>query len=260
MNHLRIAWRGSRLAFHLVLGIILTPIITRRDPNTGDKRTNPYVTCWWHGRLASILGVEITTSGYRPQPPALMVANHVSWLDIIVLGHLTPTCFLSKHEVREWPLIGWLATRSGTLFIRRGGGQAAAISVAIGDRLAQNGLLTLFPEGTTTDGRDVRPFFSRLFGASIETATPIVPTAIRYHIDGEHDPVAPYIDDQSLAENLLGLMKRRRNQVHVHFGEPVQHKGADRKTLAAATRKVIVDSLDRTRPAANHHHTARKQA
>lgn len=248
MSRLRIAWRGSRLVLHVVIGIVLTPLVMRRDPATRVWRTSPAITSWWHGRVARILRLEISTSGFRPQAPALMVANHVSWLDIIVLGHLTPTCFLSKHEVRGWPVIGWLARAAGTLFIRRGGGQASMVSQSIGRRLAQNGLLTLFPEGTTTSGHDVRPFFSRLFAAAIETGTPVVPTSVRYHIEGAHDPIAPYIGDQSLAQNMLGLMGRGRNQVHVHFADPLHHQGLDRKSLAEHTRKIIVESLNNTGP------------
>jgi 1-acyl-sn-glycerol-3-phosphate acyltransferase len=245
---LRVIWRTSRLLLHIILGVILVPLVSRRERSTGEKRTDPYVTSWWHGRVAAILKLEITTSGYPPQPPALIVANHVSWLDIIVLGHLVPTCFLSKDEVRQWPVIGWFASRAGTLFIRRGGGEASAISSAIGERLAQNGLLTLFPEGTTTDGREVRPFFSRLFAAAIDTGTPIAPVAIRYHVDGEFDPLAPYIDEQSLGQNLLGLLKRRRSQVHVHFAAPVHDRDANRKSLAEQTRKAIVASLRQSPP------------
>lgn len=246
MTGMRVFWRGSRLVIHILLGLLLTPLVARRNPHTGEKRTDPQITSWWHGRVARILKLEITHSGNVPQPPMLMVANHVSWLDIIVLGHLTPTRFLSKHEVREWPVIGWLAARAGTLFIRRGGGQASAISQTIGDCLAGDGLLTLFPEGTTTDGREVRPFFSRLFAASIDTGTPIVPTSIRYHQQGELDLIAPYIGEQSLGENMLGLLRRPRNQVHVHFGAPIEHKGMDRKTLAGLARKAIVESLEQT--------------
>lgn len=243
MEGVRIAWRGSRLVLHILLGLLLTPLVTRRNPVTGQRRTDPHVTSWWHGRVARILKLEITWSGHKPHPPALIVANHVSWLDIIVIGHLTPACFLSKDEVRRWPVIGWLAARAGTLFIKRGGGQASAIGQSIGELLGRDGLLTLFPEGTTTDGREVRPFFSRLFAASIDTGTPIVPTSIRYHIEGGFDPVAPYIDDQTLGANMLGLMRRPRNQVHVHFGTPIGHHGSDRKGLAEAARKAIVASL-----------------
>jgi len=250
LRGLRIVWRALRLILHILLGMILTPLVTQRNPRSGERRTNPYVTAWWHGRVLRILDMEVTTSGYRPQPPALIVSNHISWLDIILIGHLTPSCFLSKSEVRQWPLIGWLAARAGTLFIKRGAGQASAISQTIGDRLAQDGLLTLFPEGTTTDGRDVLPFFSRMFGAAIDTGSPIVPTSIRYHIQGAHDPIAPFIDDQSLGENMLGLFGRPRNQVHVHFGDPIHTKGLSRKALATAARKAIIDSLQASPPQA----------
>ena len=167
---------------------------------------------------------------------------------------------MSKDEVRQWPVIGWFASRAGTLFIRRGGGQASAISSAIGERLAQNGLLTLFPEGTTTDGREVRPFFSRLFAAAIETGTPIAPVAIRYHIEGEFDPLAPYIDEQSLGENLLSLLQRRRSQVHVHFAEPVHERDANRKGLAEQTRRAIVASLRQSPPGREDEHKPQQGA
>lgn len=258
MTYLRVFWRGLNLILHLLLGTVLTPIVSRRDAITGELRTNPYITAWWHGRVARILRLKISTSGYPPQPPALIVANHVSWLDIIVLGHLMPTSFLSKYEVREWPLIGWLAARAGTVFIRRGGGQSTAISEAIGGQLQNNGLLTLFPEGTTTDGSDVRPFFSRLFGSAIDTGSPIVPTSLRYHVNGELDTVAPYIDEQSLLDNILDLLKRKESGVHVHFAEPIKHQtGQDRKSLAKAARNAVVESLKHSQEIAQE---ARKAA
>jgi 1-acyl-sn-glycerol-3-phosphate acyltransferase len=175
--------------------------------------------------------------------PALLASNHVSWLDIVVLGGLTHTDFLSKHEVRRWPVIGWLAARSGTLFIRRGNGEAAVVSAQIGERLRDEGLLTLFPEGTTTDGRSVRPFFSRLFSAALDTGTDVVPVALRYHINGEHDPVAPYTDERSLGENLRGLLARERTQVHVIFGEPITLRDHTRKQVAELARTAILDAL-----------------
>jgi 1-acyl-sn-glycerol-3-phosphate acyltransferase len=227
---------------HVLLGAVLTPIIVTRQVS-GEMRTHAEITSWWHNRLADVLGVHITVTGYRPHAPALLVSNHVSWLDIVVLGGLTHTDFLSKYEIREWPLIGWLAARSGTLFIRRGHGEAGAISEQIAQRLREKRILTLFPEGTTTDGREVRPFFSRLFGAALDTGTDVVPVALRYHIDGEHDPVAPYTDQQSLGENLLGLILRRRTTVHVVFGEPIVLQGHSRKQIAELARGNILHAL-----------------
>ncbi len=242
MTSFRVLWRGLQLVLHVLLGVLATPVIVTRQA-TGELRTHPDVTSWWHKRLADVLGVQITVAGYRPQAPVLLVSNHVSWLDIVVLGGLTHTDFLSKYEIREWPLIGWLAARSGTLFIRRGHGEAGAISEQIAQRLRENRILTLFPEGTTTDGREVRPFFSRLFGAALDTNTDVVPVALRYHIDGDHDPVAPYTDQQSLGENLRGLILRRRTTVHVVFGEPIVLQSHSRKQIAELARGDIVRAL-----------------
>lgn len=243
MQTARILWRGARIGLHLLLGLLLTPLVSRRDPVVGERRSNPYVVCWWYQRLLDIVHVEIQTTGPMPQAPALLVSNHISWLDIVVLGALTPTSFLSKFEVRQWPVIGWLATRCGTLFIRRGAGHAGDISIQIATRLRSNGLLTLFPEGTTTDGSDVRPFFSRLFAAAIDTHTRVVPVSLRYHIDGKPDLVAPYIDDQSLGQNLRGILGRPRTQVRVAFGPALATQDLSRRQIATLTRQTILDSL-----------------
>lgn len=243
MQTIRVIWRGVLLAFHLSLGMLLTPFVTRQDKQ-GYWLVNHRIASWWHGRVVRILGIEISTSGTPPVPPAMVVANHISWLDIILLGHLLPTCFLSKSEVRQWPVIGWLAMRTGTLFIRRGGGEAGSVSGTIGTHLQHEGMLTLFPEGTTTNGRHVRPFFSRLFAAAIETGAPLAPVAISYRVDGEHDPLAPYIGDQSLGENLLGLLRRRRSQVHIHFSPPIPSQGMTRKALGEQARNAIVQALE----------------
>ncbi len=242
MSRVKLIRRVLLLALHLLCGLLLAPLVLTHHVG-GIRRTNPHVTSWWHNRLGDILGLQITVSGDRPRPPMLMAGNHVSWLDIVVLGGLTHTDFLSKHEVREWPVIGFLAARAGTLFIRRGNGETATISQQIAQRLREDGLLTLFPEGTTTDGREVRPFFSRLFAAAIDTGTDVMPVALRYHIDGEFDPVAPYTDQQSLGENLRGLLARERTQVHVVFGEPIALRGHTRKEVAEIARDAIVQAL-----------------
>jgi len=230
------------LALHLLLGMLLTPtLLTRHDG--GRWRTNPRVTSWWHNRAADILGVGITVSGPRPRAPGLLVSNHVSWLDIVVLGGLAHTDFLSKYEVRRWPLIGWLAARSGTLFIRRGNNETGAVSEQIGWRLHHGGLLALFPEGKTTEGRDVRPFYSRLFAAAIDTGTDVIPVALRYHVDGELDPLAPYTDNQPIAENLRGLIVRERTAVNVVFGQPISLDRHTRKEIAELAREAVSEAL-----------------
>ena len=243
MHLLRIPWRTVLIMLHLLAGVLLVPVATRR--NSGSRRQVDWrIVRWWHHRLLRILNLRIEVHGEPPAPPALVVANHVSWLDITVLGYLLPTAFLSKAEVRRWPLIGWLAMRMGTLFIRRGSGQSAQIRGAIAERLRHGSMLALFPEGTTSDGRSVRPFFSRLFAAAIEAGAPVAPVALRYRVDGHHDPVAPYTGDQTLLANLLGLLGRPGSTIEVHFLPLLASANSDSKTLATRAREAIVTVVE----------------
>jgi len=239
----RVMWRITRLVLHLLLGALLTLLTARRERDGGGYRYHPGLVSWWHERLLQILAVEVEHVGHLPRPPALLVSNHVSWLDIPVLASLTHSNFLSKDEVRSWPVIGWLAASSGTLFIRRGAGEAGSISRQIAARLASDGLLTLFPEGTTTDGTEVRPFFPRLFSAAIETGAPVVPVALRYHIDGVLDPVAPYVGEQTLLANLWGIISRPRSQVLVSYMPALALAGVERKVAAEKARSQIALAL-----------------
>lgn len=240
---LRVIWRVLRLSLHLLVGIVLTLLLSRRDKRNGRHQHNPYVVSWWHDRLLRILKVEVEVIGHRPQPPALMVSNHISWLDVPVLLSLCHTAFLAKSEIRDWPLIGWLAETAGTLFIRRGAGEANNISQSFAQRLDEEGLLTLFPEGTTTDGSDVRPFFPRLFASAIETGAPVAPVALRYHRDGVLDTQAAYTGKQSLAENLWIIIRRPRTQVRVAFTPCIRLAGLERKAAAEQARRAILDAL-----------------
>jgi 1-acyl-sn-glycerol-3-phosphate acyltransferase len=249
MNRIRLTRRIALLALHILVGLVLTPLAAVPRPH-GGWRTRHRVSSWWHNRLADILGVAVSVAGPRPAAPALLACNHVSWLDIVVLGGLTHTDFLSKDEVRRWPVVGWLAARAGTLFIRRGEGQAGSVSEQIAARLRAGDMLALFPEGTTTEGRDVRPFFSRLFAAAIDTGTAVIPVTLRYHVDGGHDPVAPYTGDQTLLDNLRGLLGREGTRVHVVFGEPLPAQGMTRRALAEQARAAVLAPLQEPLPLA----------
>jgi len=242
MDVMRVLQRVLLLTLQVMLGMLLTPLVLSGRTGNG-LHTSARVTSWWHNRVADILGIRITVSGPRPEAPALLVSNHVSWLDIVVLGGLINTDFLSKYEVRKWPVIGWLAARSGTIFIRRGSHEAAEVNEQIGGRLRHQGIFTLFPEGRTTEGREVRPFFSRLFAGAIDTHTDVIPVTLRYHIDGNHDPIAPYTDNQSITQNLRGLITRDHTEVNVVFGQPIPFDGHTRKEMAALARDAILETL-----------------
>ncbi len=151
-----------------------------------------------------------------------MVANHISWLDIALLGGVANPRFLSKQEVRQWPVIGWLAEKSGTLFITRGkAGAAAQASATILQALQSGRSVLLFPEGTTTTGNDVRTFHARLLAPAFDANVPVQPVAVRYPgKDGLTHPLVPYVDQQSLWDNLKSVLAEPGIQAEIHFLPP----------------------------------------
>ncbi|MFP4154866.1 MAG: lysophospholipid acyltransferase family protein [Halothiobacillaceae bacterium] len=231
---LRAAFRIFRLVGHLGLGLLLT----LRYRHAGADRRDE-ITRHWLAGVGRILNVQIERRGHAPSPSALWTANHVSWLDIPVLGSLIPGVrFLSKAEVASWPLVGWLARQAGTLFIRRGAGMAAA-QEAMNTTLAQGRAVVLFPEATTTDGHQVRRFFPRLFEPAIEAEAAIQPVAIRYlDAAGDPDPAIPYIDDMTLLQSLWRIARQRAPRVRVQFCVPFRATGSRTEAARRAEQAV----------------------
>jgi 1-acyl-sn-glycerol-3-phosphate acyltransferase len=241
---LRAAWRMLRLIEHLLTGTVLTLLLARRRPD-GSYAYRPDVVRWWHQRACRILGLQVEVIGTAPRDSALLVANHVSWLDVPALGGVGRVAFLSKAEVRGWPIMGWLAAAAGTRFINRGGGQASAVGEQIGNHLVDHGCLALFPEGTTTDGTEVKPFFPRLLGAATIAGVPVVPVTLRYHRDGRLDTVAPFVGAETILSHLRRVLVLPEMHVQIAFGQPLDPAAFDRRTLALRAREDIVATLDR---------------
>lgn len=243
MKTVRIIWRSLQLILHLLLGIVLNLILPKHRTKNHEKLPNMVIVSWWHQRLCGILHLRVIPLGTKPTRPSLLVSNHISWLDISVISSLLHTSFLSKHEVKTWPLIGWLAASAGTIFIKRGSGETQQVQEAIVKRLNGDRMLAIFPEGTTSDGHSVRNFFPRLFSAAMHAEVPILPIALDYQYQGKKDHIAPYIDDQSLISNLLALMARPSSRVYVSFGKSIHYQDKDRKTVAEIARQQILTML-----------------
>lgn len=239
----RLIWRGIRLATHVLTGSVLTVLLARRDAD-GSYRHRGAIVSWWHARLCRVLNVRVHVTGLAPAERSLLVANHVSWLDVPVLGGLGEIAFLSKAEVRDWPVVGWLAAAAGTQFIARGAGEANNVRERIGAHLSSSGSLALFPEGTTTDGSQVRPFFPRLLAAAHASGAPVVPVALRYLSGDGLDTVAPFIGDDEVASHLWRVLRQEAFDVHVVFCEPIDPASLDRRALAELARSRIVTALD----------------
>jgi len=196
----------------------------------------------WHRGLCRALDIEIEVRG-EPVPHALLVANHVSWLDIPVLGSQGPIGFVSKAEVRHWPLIGWLAHRAGTFFIARGANRTADLIPQLAARLRAGDHLAIFPEGTTTDGTRLGRFHPRLFAAGQQEGVLVQPVALRYGTDTALDPVAPFVGADALLPHLLRVLARPGLVARVEFLRPLDGNGLSRRQISEQCRDSIAHAL-----------------
>ena len=133
----------------------------------------------WNGIALRFLGIRTRYHGADLAIGALLLSNHISWLDTLVFGARWPVTFLANSEIARWPVLGWVIRKSGTLFIERGKGAKKAIT-EIGGALKRGRYVVLFPEGKTTDGRSVIRFQPRLVQAAIDAEAPLQPAAVRY--------------------------------------------------------------------------------
>ncbi len=235
--------------FHLVSGIILANLYAKGSVQTGTRAAHLF--CWWHKRLKTIFHVQSHVYGKANTRPTLFVANHISWFDIPAVGSVVPVRFLSKQEVSEWPLIGWLARKVGTLFIQRGRKGAAEQSIYnITLALQQGDHVIIFPEGTTTDGKSIKKFHSRLFQAAINAGADIQAIAISYPTKNGIHPAAAYIDDMSMMESVKHFIHNNDIQVKLHFLDTLNSQQYSRDELAERCAQQIKQQIT------TQHHSA----
>lgn len=198
---------------------------------------------WWLRNLIRLLPLRLQVHGEPASETALWVSNHVSWLDIVVLGAQAPVHFLSKAEVRQWPVIGWLAAAAGTCFIQRGQSGAQSLQAQLAAILNKGRSLVVFAEGTTTAGDQVRTFHGRLLSSAIEAKVPIQPVAVAYRLNGKIDQVAPFINDDEFSAHLLRLLGAETIEVQVHFLPTLDSHERNRNQLARDAQSAVSQAL-----------------
>ena len=246
MNWLRLCVRVTAFVAFLAAttllaaGLRITEMVTRK---TIDRTPWARFCFRWACRC---LGLNIHQQGSPSNDTVLFVSNHISWSDIPILGSLAPIRFLSKAEVGQWPLIGWLARQAGTLFIHRGGGQARRVRGQIIENVQAGENVLVYPEGTTSAGLTVLPFHGLLLRAAPESKTPIQPVTITYRRDGRPDHLAPFIGEDEFHSHLLRMLRQPSARVDVVFHEPVQSpEEVPTAELAASLRQTVLDGLTR---------------
>ena len=208
MKPIRIVYRIIALLLLSVAGLVLMGIYSKRGENLLITQKQKDIRQWWLKKVVKIVGLRLNVKGEIPKnnESALWVSNHVSWLDIPVIGS-EGVAFLSKSEVRKWPIIGWLGEKGGTVYIKRGGKNASQIASAkIADKINGGDSVLVFPEATTTDGKDVKRFHPRIFAPVLDHELHVQPIAIRYlDKQGNRHPSVVW-DDESFSTNLFQVL------------------------------------------------------
>jgi 1-acyl-sn-glycerol-3-phosphate acyltransferase len=208
---------------------------------------------WLHRWCATAihrLGIELQPEGEFPSR-GLLVANHLGYLDILVLSAMHPCVFVSKKEVRSWPLFGLMAKLSGTVFVDRARTSAAhTANSEMSDALAQGAVVVLFPEGTSSDGSKVLPFRPALFDAATKAGANVVSAHISYDVaDGSAANDVCYWGGMSFFPHLLRLLSRHQIRARVRFAAETR-TFADRKLAARVTREMVASLAQISNPQA----------
>jgi 1-acyl-sn-glycerol-3-phosphate acyltransferase len=237
------AWRYGRLALHLVAGALSAALVYNAASLPGRRRLRQR----WSAKMLAILGIRLEVEGEPIVPGSMLVANHISWVDIFVINAVAPAAFVSKADVRGWPLIGWLAARNETVFLRRGSrGHAKIVNGEIAGILAEGGCVAVFPEGTTTDGSHVLHFHAALLQPALDAGHSVQPVALSYlGADGRRSYAPAYDGEVSLGQCLAAMVAEREITARVRLAPALAaHAATDRRTLARQTRERIVLAVD----------------
>jgi len=242
MIRLRLAWRLARVTVHLLAGLATCAFVF---PWAG-RPLRDAATRRWSRRLLAICNVSVeAASGAPALEHALLVANHISWLDIFVINSLYPCRFVAKAEIRSWPVLGWLAAGAGTVFIARGNRRELRhIFKGIVEVLQRGERVGLFPEGTVAWQGSVLPFHANLFEAAIDAPVAVQPCALAYlDAAGNWHRGVDYTGDVSFVDSLMTILKGAPVRARLACLAPLQGAGAHRRELAQAAHDAIQVAL-----------------
>ena len=241
MNQVKAVFKLLLALLHILTGFVTVLLVF---PRLSPEQRQMRVQAWSRGMLRRI-AVELIVKG-KPDMhgPLMLVANHISWLDITSL-HAARFCrFVSKADIAQWPFIGKLASGIGTLFLERTSRRDAMRVVHhMADSLRAGDVLGVFPEGTTSDGTSLLPFHANLVEAAIVASVPVQPVAIQFIDSATGQPsFAPcYINDDTLAGSVWRTLTTPNIAVVINFGEPQSAEGRDRRAWSKDLQQAVAD-------------------
>jgi 1-acyl-sn-glycerol-3-phosphate acyltransferase len=233
MRHLAAIVKLAKVIAHLVQGLLIVYIIF---PKLSQAQKNKRIEAW-AGELLAKLAIKLVVNGKPPEAgPVLLVSNHISWLDILVI-HATGHCrFVSKADIKHWPVLGTLTTAAGTLYIERESRRDAMRVVHhMSDALRNGDIVAVFPEGTTGSGVTLLPFHANLLQAAIAVDAPVQPLALSFidAVTGQTSQAASFVGDETLLGSLWNTLKSCNLVTVVTYGVPQSANGRDRRAWAA---------------------------
>jgi 1-acyl-sn-glycerol-3-phosphate acyltransferase len=245
-----LAWRLTRAILHLLAGLATCALVFPWASAALRER----LTRRWSLRLLALCRVQVE------QPPgapalahAMVVANHISWLDIFVINSLYPSRFVAKAEIRAWPVLGWLVERAGTVFIARGNRRDLRhIFKGMVEVLQHGQRVAFFPEGTTALQGRMLPFHANLFEAAIDAKVAVQPVAIAYlDAGGGYHPAVDYVGEVTFVQSFLSILSGPPVRARLACLEPIAAAGTQRRELAQVAHDAI-DTALRTQPLLNN--------
>ncbi len=238
------AYRGTRVVVHTLVGLTLTLAVVPICSHSAKQR----LTRWWCAGLLKCFNLQVIATGKLPdkQPSGnLFVANHISWVDIHALNSISPLRFVAKSEIRNWPVFGYLASKSGTIFINRDDRKGALEIIEELKQHLQDGInACYFPEGTTTEGNHLLPFKGSIMQAALNAQADVIPVAIRYPLSSEQiDTRLAYAGDTTLIGSIRNILRITAPKVEIHFMDAISTQDKSRQDINKTAQQAIKQHL-----------------
>ncbi|KZZ62960.1 MAG: 1-acyl-sn-glycerol-3-phosphate acyltransferase [Oleiphilaceae bacterium] len=248
MSKLLVPPRCARLGLNILGGATVIESIHRfpRASKIEDKELNDYAPFrYWVKDLVRSLNVELEVKGTPLAQGSLFLANHVSWVDTVILNHAEPLAFVSRHDVEDWPFIGTFTRRMGSVYVDRSNKFQAYRSIPkLEDKLRSGRSVIVFPESTTSDGSHLLPFYGMFVESAVRVGCQVQPIALRYFDkSGNTMREAAYAGDDSFGETLVRILSQKKVYASIEFLEPIDALNVDRKEVLRISRDRIARAL-----------------
>jgi 1-acyl-sn-glycerol-3-phosphate acyltransferase len=251
-NSLIRAFRWTRMLLHIAQGLLVTILLYPRV----RPQVRAALTQAWAKKMLRILNITLAVHGARPEantPKLFVIANHVSWLDIFVINATTPSRFVAKSEIRDWPIAGVLCEAAGTIFVQRSKrSDTARINAEIHEALEQGDTVAIFPEGTTTAGDRLLKFHTSLFEPAVANQALLAPAAIRYrNTNGEPSEAALFIGETTFVQSISAIIAKKKMIADITFAPIIATDSLSRRDAALLAENAIAAILDVAKPHAH---------